>query len=403
MGQLLLPIICETSSRLNLTASPLLALPRLPARPPLPQLSIEPKASGADGHPVRVNPSLHVADLPMLAGLSVSSYRSPLPVVFLTGLEGGDTLLRVAGLQDRNVAFQAFIHRLTPGAPLAVVAASAAQHRFDVVLLVHEGPLGAAPKTHAAAFRLLAQLLRAGEDTLHLVYFAQDHSELARAQKVLDGFAPDDNPMLAVTRKVLVTTDSIPVALDNFADAVSAQVVVVAAGTSAGGGVTLGSVAMTVAKRSIFPVLVAKPDLEGRVAAAGARLKAVQDEEVGGRAAAGFLKGGSRDAPGIRVLLGVEVRPLPLVPFPVPGASLSRRLSRLFLRGECACVSRGRLTLLAPPARRPPARRRGRSRWSSSASARCSCGRCSTRSSCAAARAARGRSSSPPATTPRCA
>lgn len=243
----------------------------------------------------------------MMAGLAVSSYRSPLPVVLLTNSDAGDTMLRAAGLQDKNVAFQAFVHKLSSQqAPLSVMASSAAQHRFDVVMLLHEGPLGASPKTHNAAFRLLAQLLRAGEDTLHLVYFAQDVSELGRAQKVLDGYTPEDNPMLAVTRKVLVLTESIPVALDHYADSVGAQLVVVAAGTGAGGGMILGSVAMTVAKRSTFPLLVAKPDLEGRVAAAGVRLKAVQDEEVGGRAG-GALRGGARDAPGIRVLLGVEV------------------------------------------------------------------------------------------------
>lgn len=289
------------------------------------QLSVKPSSTtasssgGADDHPVRVFPTLHVEDLPMLAGLSVSAFRSPLPVVLLSGPDAGDTMLRAAALQDKNVAFQAFVHRLTSsslsssaqqqGAPLTVVASSAASHRFDVVMLVHEGPLGATAKTHGAAFRLLAQLLRAGEDTMHLVYFAQNVGELARAQKVLEGLTPDaDNPMLEVTRKVLVPTDSISLALDHFADSVGAQLVVVAAGTAVGGAAVLGSVAMTVARRTTFPLLIAKPDLEGRVVAAGDRLKALQDEEAGGRPRGGMRGGARGEAPGLRVLLGVEVR-----------------------------------------------------------------------------------------------
>lgn len=326
---------------------------------------------------------------------SLPLLQSPLPVVLLSGPPMGDTMLRAVALQDKSLAFQTFISKLSSqAAPLSVVASSTAKRRFDVVMLVHEGPLGGTPKTNEAAFKLLVQLLKAGEDTIHLVYFAQDAGELGRAKTVLEGFQPDDNPMLKVERKVQVITESIPIALDHFADGVGAQLVVVAASAATGGGAVLGSVAMTVAKKCTFPLLVAKPDLEGRVAAAGARLRAVQDEEVGARRDA-VLRGASRDAPGLRVMLGVEARGSP--------ALCPRTFSHGTDQDRAAMareVARPSLTSSYPLHKR----RLEQSHWNALPSCPPSSAPTATRSFSGAARATRALSSRPPpGTTPRCA
>lgn len=113
--------------------------------------------------------------------------------------------------------------------------------------------------------------------------------------------------------QVVVSAESLAVALESFATTAKAHLVVVsmdaAAAGGGGGGGALGSTALAVAKKTEFPLLVVKSDLDERIRAMSTGMQAVRDAEVCGRNAAAVVKGFHiKDNPGIRTILGAEAR-----------------------------------------------------------------------------------------------
>lgn len=267
--------------------------------------------------PVRIYPRLDIADLTTMGNLTCAAFKGPLPVVVLQDARDGDTMLRAVGVQDKYSAFQSLVAKLCCGGGAAagaatgglrIIAASASVNRLEVLMLVASSGSSVASRPDQAAFRLLAQMLRAGEDTLYLVYFARDHAAASRGREVLESLNPEDNPMLTVERQVVTSADSLAVSLEAHATALKAHLLVVSM-DAAVGGAALGSTAVAVAKKTEFPLLVVKSDLDERLHAMSAGLQAVRDAEVTGKNIATVVKGFHlKDSPGVRALLGVEVR-----------------------------------------------------------------------------------------------
>lgn len=267
----------------------------------------EMKGAAAAAH-TGMYPEMDVSDLTTVGGLPCAAYRGGAPVVLLRGPESADTMLRVVGRQDSDANFQEAVSRLAPAKTEIRLVVSDEQHkRFTVVLLVADSP----QKASLTAFKMASQLLRPGVDELILLHVARDTGAVANGDKVFDSYVAPLNRMLHVRHEIVVAGEQLPVVVEQFCDRVKAHLVVMGSEATAPGGKVLGSMAIAVARKLSFPLLVVKADAETKVNAAIAALKAVQDGRVPGKTAGRppLLSAlAPRDAagPGFRVMLGVE-------------------------------------------------------------------------------------------------
>lgn len=287
-----------------------------------------------------VYPELDISDLTIVSGLQCAAFRGGAGVVLLRGPESADTMLRVVGRQDGDANFQEAVSRHAPPKADLVMVVSDMQHkRFTVVLLVAESPL----KASLTAFKMVTQLLRPGVDELILLHVARDTNAVALGSKIFDSYQAPLNRMLHIRSETIVAAETLPVVVEQYCDKVKAHLVVMGSEATAVGGKVLGSMAVTVAKRITYPLLVVKADAENKVNASLTALKTIQDARVAGKNVKTLIAGmPAKEGPGFRAMFGVEAGHIGIEMLKFTGLLLRKEFDTIVLARWCGVVGAGR-------------------------------------------------------------
>lgn len=255
--------------------------------------------------------------------------------MLLKGPEQADTMLRVVGRQDGDSNFQEAVSRLAPAKQeLVMVVSNQEDKRFTVVLLVAETP----QKVSLTAFRMVSQLLRPGVDELILLHVARDTNAVAMGDKLFEAYQAPLNRMLLIRHETVVAGEQLPVVVEQFADKVKAHLIVMGSEATAVGGKVLGSMALLVAKRISFPLLVVKSDAETKVNASMTAMRTIQDARIAGRNVATIIKQmPPKEGPGFRVMFGVEAGTVGIEMLRFAGLLLRKEYDTIVL-ARCANV-----------------------------------------------------------------
>lgn len=281
-----------------------------------------------------VYPDMDICDLTVVCGLPCTAYRGGAGVVQLRGPENADTMLRVVGRQDADANFQDAVSRLAPAkADLTMVVSSMEHKRFTVVLLVSDSP----QKASLTAFKMATLLLRPGVDELVLLHVARDTQGVAIGAKIFEPYVAPLNRMLNIRSETLVAAEQLPVAVEQYCDKVKAHLVIMGSEATAVGGKVLGSMALAVAKRISYPLLVVKTDAENRVNSAMAALKTIQDARVAGKNVKTLVSSmNPKEGPGFRVMFGVEAGHVGIEMLKFTGLLLRKDYDTIVLARWCA-------------------------------------------------------------------